>query len=251
MSRMIVNADSTPPFIVYIPGISGTGALAAPFLQKTQSTYDLTQLHYPGRTRLTLEELADGCVSALAEQGRQKAIWMGESFGSAVALSIALRHPSAVEGLILASGFTRAPSPSRLLLAARIWESSPESWRKSFLRSRLHRLARRRPGRLSRDQMEDFLANGQHEFISWRLRLLAAFDVRGSLSNLNAPILYLGGEEDSIVDVQEEAAVLRECCKDVRPFLFPGCGHAVLTERPDECLELLANFLPRARRVAA
>ncbi len=251
MSPALVSNDMASPFIVYVPGITGTGSLSNQFLQKTQQTYNLTQLHFPGHSRLTLEELADGCVNALAEQGRRKAIWLGDSFGSAIALLIASRHPSAVEGLVLASGFTKGPSSSRLTLAARIWDASPEAWRNAFLRKRLLRLARKHPGRLSKSSIEDYLINGQMDFISWRLRLLASFDLRETIPGLTVPTLYLGGEQDSMVDTQEEAQILRQHLSGVRTFLFPGCGHAILTERPEECLELLAGFLPLARRAAA
>ncbi|MCA9412862.1 MAG: alpha/beta hydrolase [Candidatus Omnitrophica bacterium] len=251
MSRVLVSNDHASPFIVYVPGITGTGALSNQFLQQTQQSFNLTQLHFPGHSRLTLEELADGCVNALAEQGRRKAIWMGESFGSTIALLIALRHPSAVEGLVLASGLTKMSSPSRLMMAARIWDSSPDAWRKNFLRKRLNRLARRCSGRLSKSQIDNFLINGQMDFVSWRLRLLASFDVRQQLTRIGVPTLYLGGEEDTLVDTQEEAKILRESLESVRTFLFPGCGHAILAERPEESLDILSNFLPLARRVAA
>ena len=251
MSRALVSNDLASPFVVYVPGITGTGSLSTQFLNKTQQSFQLTQLHFPGHSRLTLEELADGCVHALAEQGRRKAIWMGDSFGSAITLLIAMRHPSAVEGLILASGFSKAPSPSRLLMAARIWEASPDSWKISFLRKRLSRLSRRYPGRLNKSDIEDYLINGQMEFISWRLRLLASFDVRGQLPKIGVPTLYLGGEEDLLIDTQEEAQIFRQSLSNIRSYLFPRCGHAILTERPEECLELLVNFLPLARRAAA
>jgi len=195
--------------------------------------------------------MADGCVHALAEEGRSNAIWLGDSFGSVLALMIAQRHPHAVQGLILAGGFSKAHNPTRLLLAAKIWDASPEKWKKSYLRRRLGRLVRKYPSRFTRDMVEEFLSNAQLDYVSWRLRLLAAFDCRSTLHRIGVPVLYLGGEEDSLVDTQEEARVLREHVSGIRTFLFPGCGHFVLGERAAESLELINSFLPLGKRVAA
>ncbi|NUN96219.1 MAG: alpha/beta hydrolase [Candidatus Omnitrophica bacterium] len=237
--------------MVYLPGIEGSGALASKFLLKAEGHFPITRLHYPGHSRLTIEELADGCVSALAEQGKTSAIWLGDSFGSAVALAIALKHPRATRGLILAGGMTKAPSPVRLLAAARILDTLPSSWRKKALRRRLQRVVRRHPTRFHRSVVDEFLINGQLDFLSWRLRLLSAFNVRSELHKLDCPVLYLGGEEDGLVNTQEESRLLRATLPSCRTFLFPGCGHAVLGERAVECLEVIDLFIPMAKRVAA
>lgn len=238
-------------YVVYLPGIEGSATLSSHTLWQAGDLFEITQLHYPGHSRLTLEEMADGCVSALAEHGKRSAIWLGESFGSAVALSIALRHPHATRGVILAGGFTKSPNPTRLLLAARMWDAFPKTWGKSYLRRRLSRLVRKDPSRMSASSLDSFLANGQLDFLSWRLRLLAAFDCRGCLDRIKVPLLYLGGEDDSLVNTQEEAQILRERVSGARTYLFPGCGHAVLAERGLECQELMNLFVPTAKRAAA
>lgn len=244
------NTTSDPP-VVYLPGIEGSGALAAQFLLGAENVFNVTRLHYPGHNRMSLEEMADGCVSALGENGNGSAIWLGDSFGSAVALTIALRHPRATRGLILAGGLTRAPGVSRTLAAARMWDMLPSDWRNSLLRRRLMNLVRKHPARLLRSVADDFLANGQMDYVSWRMRLLAAFDVRPYLDQIDVPVLYLGGEDDGIVETQEEARIIRERVTEGRTFLFPGCGHFVLGERADECLELIGCFVLLAKRVAA
>lgn len=251
MFRALSQGGDREISIVYLPGMEGSGALASQFLLKAEGLFPITRLHYPGHSRLTLEEMADGCVSALAEQGKSSAIWLGDSFGSAVALTLALRHPHAARGLILAGGISRPKNPSKLLLAARMWDALPEKWRKGYLRTRLQRLVRRNPTRLHPSHVDEFMIHGQLEFISWRLRLLASFDVRDRLGHIDVPVLYLGGEEDGLVNTQEEARLLREEIAECRTFLFPGCGHAVLGERAVECLELIDLFVPLAKRAAA
>lgn len=251
MFRTLSQQSAGMPAIVYLPGIDGSGALVSQFLSKAEDTFPLIRLHYPGHSRMSLSELADGCVSALAEREQTGVIWLGDSFGSAVALSIALRHPQVTQGLILAGGFSKGPNPLRLLLMARAWDSAPVKWRKKIVHNRLSRLSRRYPVKISPSCVDEVVSNGHLDYVSWRLRLISAFDVREALSNLDVPVLYLGGEEDRIVNTHEESRLFRERVRESRTFLFPGCGHAVLAERPDECLDLIDLFVPLAKRVAA
>ncbi len=251
MFRTLSQQSTGMPAIVYLPGIDGSGALISQFLNKAENTFPLIRLHYPGHSRMSLEELADGCVGALAERDQTGVIWLGDSFGSAVALSIALRHPQYARGVILAGGFSKGPNPLRLLLLARAWDSAPMQWRKKIVRNRLTRLSRRNPSKISCSCIDEVVSNGHLDDVSWRLRLLSAFDVRDALSSLSVPVLYLGGEDDGIVNTLEESRLFREKVQECRTFLFPGCGHAVLAERPDECLGLIDLFVPLAKQAAA
>ncbi len=251
MFRTLSQRSAGTPAIVYLPGIDGSGALVSQFLSKAEDTFPLIRLHYPSHCRMSLEELADGCVSALAEREQTGVIWLGDSFGSAVALSIAMRHPQVTKGLILAGGFSKGPNPLRMLLLARVWDSAPVNWRKKLVHSRLAHLSQRNPTTIPLSCVDEVVSNGHLDFISWRLRLISAFDVRGSLASLDVPLLYLGGEEDGIVNTLEESRLFRDNIRESRTFLFPGCGHVVLAERPEECLELIDLFVPLAKQVAA
>ncbi|MBK7496169.1 MAG: alpha/beta hydrolase [Candidatus Omnitrophica bacterium] len=251
MFRTVSQNRDGQPLIVYLPGIDGLGALANQFLSEAETRFSITQLHYPGHSRLTLEELADGCVSALPEKKQSGIIWLGDSFGAAIALTIARRHPQVTQGVILAGGFSKAPSPFKLLTTARLWDSCPGKWRKQVVRRSLNRLARKNPAKIQKNSIDEILSNGHLEEVPWRLRLLAAFDMRQEIQRIETPVLYLGGEEDGQVDTHEESRYFRENCPLCRTFLFPGCGHAVLLERPSECLEVIELFVPIAKRAAA
>jgi pimeloyl-ACP methyl ester carboxylesterase len=239
------------PVIVYLPDIDGSGAMATTFLSRAQPIFPLTQLIYPGHSRVTLDEMAQGCVTALTEQHQTGAIWLGDSFGSAVALTIALRFPEVTRGLILAGGFSKGPSPFKMLMAAKVWDHTPTKWRKSLVRRQLEHLAKQYPDRISKSSADEVVFNGHLDHVSWRLRLLSAFNLREQLPQLQVPVLYLGGEQDRIVNTHEETRILREAVPDSRTFLFPGCGHLVLAERPDECLEVIHHFIPLAKRSVA
>jgi pimeloyl-ACP methyl ester carboxylesterase len=251
MYKLLTKKQMGDPVVVYLPGIDGSPLLASNFLARAESLFPVTRLHYPSHHKITLEEMADGCVSALTEQGYENAIWLGDSFGSSIALTIARRHPRSTVGLVLSGGMSHCHSPLKMLFLARIWERLPLRLKKLAVRSLYHPLIKHYPNRFSYHLLDELNAAAQWDSLSWRLRLLAAFDLRSYISHIRVPTLYLGGEDDSWVRTMEETRLIRENIPDSRTFLFPGCGHFVLAERPAEALELIEMFLPFAARAAA
>lgn len=72
----------------------------------------------PRGTEWTADAQADLIHAALAQLGVSRAIVLGHSWGAAVAVALALRHPQAVSGLILASGYYFPTPRLDLLLPA-------------------------------------------------------------------------------------------------------------------------------------
>jgi pimeloyl-ACP methyl ester carboxylesterase len=101
---------SERPGVLVIPGIDGDSSLlrqAGPLLFPDRAVY-----YFDHRT-----DAAAGGVAGMAERAlrsigaqEQSTIVCGESFGSTVALCLALDHPGRVAGLILFSPFARYPN---------------------------------------------------------------------------------------------------------------------------------------------
>src|SRR5262245_43409448 len=111
--RLIVSADPTLPQVVYLPGLDGTGRLLhrQPGLH---AGFRVDCVSYPQDRFATYEELADLGAELIRSAGGRPAIILAESFGGAVALILALRHPQLVERLLLVNTF--AWYPRRLLI---------------------------------------------------------------------------------------------------------------------------------------
>src|SRR5258708_918441 len=98
------------PPLLFIPGLDGTGRLL--FRQpRLHKTYDVRCVSYPHSPPATYEELADAAALRLVD-GR--GVVLAESFGGAVALTLALRRPDLVSRLVLVNTF--AHFPRRLII---------------------------------------------------------------------------------------------------------------------------------------
>jgi pimeloyl-ACP methyl ester carboxylesterase len=80
-----------------LPGLSDGRQVIAFELQAHGHTADIDR-------PLTIEGMADDVAAALGQLGIQRADVMGYSMGAAVALQFAIRHPSFLRKLVLASG---------------------------------------------------------------------------------------------------------------------------------------------------
>ena len=73
----------------------------------------------PRGTVWTADAQADLIHAALTQIGISRAVVLGHSWGASVAIALALRHPRAVSGLVLASGFYfPAPRLDMVMMAA-------------------------------------------------------------------------------------------------------------------------------------
>lgn len=74
---------------------------------------------------------------------------------------------------------------------------------------------------------------------------LAAFDVRGTLSQLAVPVLLGPGELDPVVSV-ERAAADAEVMAGSETHVFAGCAHQPPVEAPAEVARALTHFFEQA-----
>ena len=95
---------------------------------------------------------ADLFARALARLNVSQAIVLGHSWGASVAVALAIKHPSLVEALVLASGYYFPNSPRRRPGAVRA--SHPGAWR----HHRFHRRSDRQPIDVACDVEQDVRA---------------------------------------------------------------------------------------------
>ena len=112
--RMYYEIEGTGDPLIYIPGAFGVaGVNSFPALVQIRSVITV-DLQGHGRTAdiperpLTLGQHAQDVVGLLKHLGIGKADFLGESYGGAIAISIALRHPELV-GRIATYGATFGP----------------------------------------------------------------------------------------------------------------------------------------------
>jgi len=167
----------------------------------------------------------------------KKAVFVGLSMGSGIALQMALRYPKRVLGLgLLGSGAKLRVSPDVL-------ESSANP--SAFLAT-VHMVVENSYGpdvlpqvkELALQQLEETRPSVLHsDFLA-----CDSFDVMERISKINVPTVLICGAEDRMTPVKY-SEYLRDHIEGARLEVIEGAGHMVMIEKPDETAKVLEDFL--------
>ncbi len=186
----------------------------------------------------TMGDIADDCVRLMDALEIERAHVMGISFGGAVALNIAVRHPSRVGALILGATtatFSRPTPFTTELLALPVAERGDK-----MLGALLSDRGRQDENLL---QVLARLVSGGHiEPGSRRSVAIGTHDVTESLSNIAAPTLLVFGDDDPLASL-EQAHELRDGIPDSRLVVLEGARHGLSFEFKEELAELVSEFV--------
>lgn len=192
----------------------------------------------------SIEAIADWTAAVLAAAGVERAALVGHSMGAVAALACAARHPERVRALALLGCAAAMPVHPDLLAAAAANDHAAidmvNAWGHgssahlgghplagTWLTGHGNRLLERAaPGVLHAD--------------------LAACDAwkggQEAAAAASCPALLLVGTEDRMTPPKAGRA-LAALLPDCRVELLSGCGHMLMTERPEETLAALKGFL--------
>jgi len=167
----------------------------------------------------------------------KKAVFVGLSMGSGIALQMALRYPKRVLGLgLLGSG-------AKLRVAPAVLESSANP--SAFLAT-VHMVVENSYGpdvlpqvkELALQQLEETRPSVLHsDFLA-----CDSFDVMERISKINVPTVLICGAEDRMTPVKY-SEYLRDHIEGARLEVIEGAGHMVMIEKPDETAKVLEDFL--------
>jgi pimeloyl-ACP methyl ester carboxylesterase len=183
---------------------------------------------------------ADLFAKALKYLGVSRALVLGHSWGASVAVALALEHPNLVEGLVLASGYyfptaradfvamstpaipglgdilsqTLSPLISRLmwpLLMKKIF--GPKSAPRKF--EAFPKAMAVRPSQIRASAAESALL------------IPNAFSVSGEYAGLKMPVVIIAGEDDRLINIDEQSGRLHEVVTHSKMHRVAGTGHMV------------------------
>ena len=178
--------------------------------------------------------------SALLRLGITRALVLGHSWGASVAIALALKHPALVRGLVLASGYyyptaradvlalstpavplagdvishTLSPIVSRVmwpLMMAKIF--GPHSVPSKF--DGFPKEMAVRPSQIRASAAES------------ALMIPDAFSLQNQYANLKMPVSIIAGEEDRLIDIDEQSRRLHVNVAQSSFHGVPGTGHMV------------------------
>jgi 3-oxoadipate enol-lactonase len=175
----------------------------------------------------------------------EKAVVMGYSFGSTVALAALHAHPSRLPRGVLLSGFahrTLAPAEQMLSVLGR-W--LPGTMAQLPLRSRVLKATQHWGFAQTDPAVWDYYLQRTGQFslasVAYRACLLHQVDLRQLLPRIHQPVLLLCGDADPLVNKKCEMELLTGLNQVVRVEL-PHCGHYALYTHPELIAETIVRF---------
>jgi pimeloyl-ACP methyl ester carboxylesterase len=196
---------------------------------------------------------ADRVRLLLAHEGIDAAPVVGHSFGGLVALRLAIRWPDAVRGVVLAAAAGISTTRRAAQAAVEIVGlTRPARLVAPFFdlvgRGRRLRypvfwyLETSDPLALSRTGVEGFLApQALHTDTISAGRAMVLDDPRPDLDRLRCPALVLWGARDHQVRIEDAFEYARRLRAQLR--VIADCGHLLIGERPECCLDAIDEFL--------
>lgn len=200
-----------------------------------------------------LAPYADAVAAVLAAEGVARADFVGHSMGGAVSLRLALRRPELVSALVLASGAgisSGTPEAKRLLRVMgllqpgrRVAPLAPRIARSPALRrAAFGYWGAADPESLAPAVAEGFLTGPRLHTDTWSAwQALVVEDLRPELHEVRCPVLVLWGASDNQLPLDDAFDYARRLRAPLRTI--PDCGHLLIGERPDACLDAIETFL--------
>ena len=240
-ARLAIDGEGPP--LVLVPGINGTGDLfyrQIPRLKRSfrVATYSLRD------DAADLGVLAGDLAQVIetVSPSDRRAIVVAESFGGAVALTLALQYPQQVEALVILNSFPHFGSRLRLQLAIAGLSIMP--WKAMPLLRHLtaFRLHSRRTRRADVHEFVRMTARStRHGYIN-RLKLLQFYDVRESLHTIRRPTLFLAAEQDHLVPSVAHARYMTNRVPSSAMRVLEGHGHICLIAPDLDLSEILDQW---------
>jgi pimeloyl-ACP methyl ester carboxylesterase len=182
-------------------------------------------------------------------------VLVGDSYGAVVALTLAVRRPRGLSGLVLSGGFAANPLPAwkgRAASASRF--AGGPLYRQGALRFHAYQLASRFDAQApfphtQEDYRRLFVDNTPRATYTARVTSVTRFDVRDRLHLVTVPTLLITPEDDRLVG-DDAATTMLAGIPDAREVVLPATGHMFRFTHPDQYAAAVTEFvdgLPRAQ----
>ncbi|HVC38499.1 MAG TPA: alpha/beta hydrolase [Candidatus Dormibacteraeota bacterium] len=239
------------PTVVCVPCFSG-------------APWDLDQLgplaSWPRRTMRLPERLAqvEAYADALAEgvNDLDSYVLAGDSFGAVISLTLALRQPVGLAGLVLSGGFPANPLPKWKGIAGHLsrYAIGP-LYHQGTLRIHAYQLhstfdAHAEVPQTQTDYRRLFVENTPRRSYSARVTSVAHFDVVDRLRQVNVPTLIITPADDRLVG-EAAAKQMLDGIAGSREVVLPETGHMFRFTHPTLYAQTIADFLAEIPAPAA
>jgi pimeloyl-ACP methyl ester carboxylesterase len=253
--RSYVGGSGKP--VVLVHGLAGSAANWVELLPELAERYRVLAVDLPGHggsapppAAASVTDFAEAVAAEMEREQVSPALLVGHSFGGLVALRLAQLRPELVRGLLLVApaGIGSGTRTARRLVSL-AGALRPGRWVAPFRHRYAERLWYRRalfrpwfvsdPHALSPRAALGFL-EGPLEHADTRTagRAMVVDDPRSELEHVRCPALVLWGARDPQLPLDDAFEYARRLRAPLR--VVADCGHLVIGERPEACLDALA-----------
>lgn len=197
-----------------------------------------------GEPLRSVEDMAGWVVRLLDALGAPRAVLVGHSMGGAIALEAAARHKDRVAGLGLIGTAAAIPVGPALLEAARERPAQAFDMMTAWSHTPSARLGgSKAPGLWMTGNTRRQFDLTQPGVLAIDLTACAAWQTGPDAARaVSCPTVVISAAADLMTPAKHGAA-LAAMIPGARSVLLPRCGHMILTEAPDPCLDaLIAMF---------
>lgn len=232
--------DPALPSLLMIHGAGGRGEVYQPQLSGLAGQMNLAALDLPGHGATpgpgqdTIAGYADWLEGFLAA-GPLRPVLLGHSMGGAIALTLGLRRPELVRGLILIGSGARLKVMPAILeglgkdFAGTVRMIVPFAYgpqaEPQMIAQGIEQMGATEPAVL----LGDFMACDR-------------FDLMDHLADIRLPTLVLVGDQDQMTPVKY-AQHLAGAIPGAELQVIPGAGHMLYLEKPRQANQAVAGFM--------
>jgi 3-oxoadipate enol-lactonase len=253
VERMAVEVDGEGDAVLMIHGLGGTTNTWTPLLGAF-ARHKRVRLDLPGSGRswkvegpLSIEKFVDAAKRALAAAKVDRAHVVAHSMGTIVAAHFAAAEPAMVRSLTLFGPLLAPPDQARANIRGRGAKARQEGMRgiaDALVQGSLSTETRaKRPVTVA--FVRESLMGQNPDGYARSCEALA--DARSAdTTRIACPTLLVTGNED-IVAPPQSVRMMAQKISGSRVEVLRGCGHWTPVEKPEECMDLLKQFLSERR----
>jgi pimeloyl-ACP methyl ester carboxylesterase len=179
------------------------------------------------RERYGIDDYVDLLISFMDELGVMRAPLVGHTLGATIATRLASRHPDRVTRVLAAGLPLSADAINRKLLSA----GTNEALARLFWH-------RQRPY----PEVEMGLSKTAENAIALSIQAVAQLDLRSVLDEVDAPLLTVYGERDTVIDPCQ-ADEMEEAIYAARAIVLKKAAHFLMLDERPKFVRLLRDFM--------
>ena len=245
--QLRIHGNASLPTLIYLPGLHGDWTLVSGFRHAMGGNVRFVEITYPRTLTWSLDDYATAVETELRRNGITTGWLLGESFSSQVVWAMVARGTFPAQGVILAGGFVKYPTPA-------LWVMEKIAGRLSrrllvwiiFSYAKVMRFRyRHSPETLA--SLDEFVARRtelDRQAAQHRLRLITRSDPRPVATRIGLPVFALSGFFDPIVPWPRVRRWLRKNCPALRDYkVILRADHNVLGTAPGKAAKQMLDWI--------